>query len=104
VTGRELPSLTGHRFSSGEDIAILSTYLNIYSWISHKGSFDFLDLAPSYFIPIGSETTFPSALCVISIHRPGYLIWSRTFHLGVGLADLGDFGWYWGIGVKTRQE
>ena len=40
-----------------------------------------------------SETTFLSALCVI--RSPSYLVWSRTFLLGVG-ADLGDFGRYFG--------
>ncbi len=47
-----------------------------------------------YCIAIGSETTFLSALCVI---RPtSYLVWSRTFLLGVGLTDLGPFGRYFG--------
>jgi hypothetical protein len=30
------------------------------------------------------------------IRPPGYLVWSRTFLLGVGLTDLGDFGRYQG--------
>jgi hypothetical protein len=47
-----------------------------------------------YCIAIGSETTFLSALCVIRC--PSYLVWSRTFLLGVGLADLVDFGRYFG--------
>ena len=47
-----------------------------------------------YCITIGSETTFPSALCLIC--PPGYLAWSRTFLLGVGLTDLGHFGRYFG--------
>jgi hypothetical protein len=41
-----------------------------------------------------SGTTFLSALCVIRC--PSYLVWSRTFLLGVGLTDLGDFGRYFG--------
>ena len=30
------------------------------------------------------------------IRCPSYLVWSRTFLLGVGLTDLGDFGRYFG--------
>jgi hypothetical protein len=45
-------------------------------------------------ITTGSETTFLSALCVI--RSPSYLVWSRTSLLGVGLADLGHFGRYFG--------
>jgi hypothetical protein len=41
-----------------------------------------------------SETTFLSALCVI--RSTSYLVWSRTFLLGVGLTDLGRFGRYFG--------
>jgi hypothetical protein len=37
-----------------------------------------------------TETTFPSALCVI--RSLSYLDWSKTFLLGVGLTDLGDLG------------
>jgi hypothetical protein len=40
-----------------------------------------------------------SALCVIRC--PSYLLWSRTSLLGVGLADLGDFGRYFGQNKKT---
>jgi hypothetical protein len=68
-----------------------------YRWISHNAGFGFLDLAPSILhSTIGYEITFPSALCLIC--PPGYLGWSITFLLGVGLTDLGDFGryWYWG--------
>jgi hypothetical protein len=36
-----------------------------------------------------------SAICVIYVVR-GYLVWSISFLLGVGLTDLGDFGRYWG--------
>jgi hypothetical protein len=44
-----------------------------YSWIPHNAGFGFLDLAPcQYFIPIGSVTTFRSALCLIC--PPGYLV------------------------------
>jgi hypothetical protein len=43
-----------------------------------------------YFIKIGSETTFPSALFVI--RSPSYLVWSITLLLIVGLTDLGDSG------------
>ena len=44
---------------------------------------------------MGSETTFLNALCLIC--PPGYLVWSKTFLLGVGIMDLGDFGrYYWG--------
>jgi hypothetical protein len=64
-----------------------------YGWIPHNAGFGFLDLAPSILHSnIGSGTTFPSALCLIC--PPGYLVWSRTFLLGVGLTDLGDFGRY----------
>jgi hypothetical protein len=35
-----------------------------------------------------------NALCVIRC--PSYLVWSRTFLLGVGLTDLGHFGRYFG--------
>ena len=55
-------------------------FLNIELWV--------------YCITIGSETTFLSALCVI--RSPSYLVWSRTFLLGVGLTDLGHFGRYFG--------
>ena len=51
-----------------------------------------------------SETTFRSGLCVL---RPGYgyLVWSRNFLLGVGLTDLGDFGWwYWGQNTKQGSS
>jgi hypothetical protein len=41
-------------------------------------------------------TTFLCALCLI--FSPGYLVWSITFLLGVGLTNLGDFG----IGVKKK--
>jgi hypothetical protein len=61
-----------------------------YGWTGQQPGSGFFDLAPS----IGSETTFPSALCVIRC--PSYLVWSRTFLFGVGLADLGDFGRYFG--------
>jgi hypothetical protein len=54
----------------------------------------FWTLLRRYFIPIGSGTTFSSALCLIC--PPGYLVWSRTFLLGVGLTDLGHFGRYFG--------
>jgi hypothetical protein len=47
-----------------------------------------------YCITTGSETTFLSAFCVI--RSPSYLVWSRTFPLGVGLTDLGHFGRYFG--------
>ena len=30
------------------------------------------------------------------IRSPSYLVWSRTFLLGVGLTDLGHFGRYFG--------
>jgi hypothetical protein len=30
------------------------------------------------------------------IYIHSYFVWSRTFLLGVGLADLGDFGRYFG--------
>jgi hypothetical protein len=30
------------------------------------------------------------------IRCPSYLVWSRTFLLGVGLTDLGHFGRYFG--------
>jgi hypothetical protein len=30
------------------------------------------------------------------IRCPSYLVWSRTFPLGVGLTDLGHFGRYFG--------
>jgi hypothetical protein len=68
-----------------------------YGWTGHKSSSGFSDLL-QYCITIGSETTFLSALCVI--RSTSYLVWSRTFLLGVGLADLGDFGRYL---VKTRD-
>jgi hypothetical protein len=42
----------------------------------------------------GFEPTFLSVLCVIRC--PSYLVWSRTFLLGVGLTDLGHFGRYFG--------
>jgi hypothetical protein len=45
-------------------------------------------------ITTGPETTFLCALCVI--RPPSYLLWPRTFFLGVGLADLGGFGRYFG--------
>jgi hypothetical protein len=41
-----------------------------------------------------SDTTFLSELCVI--RSPSYLLWSRTFLLGVGLTDLSHFGRYFG--------
>jgi hypothetical protein len=34
------------------------------------------------------------------IRCPSYFVWSRTFLLGVGLADLGDFGRYFGQNKK----
>jgi hypothetical protein len=40
----------------------------------------------------GSETTFPSALCLI--RPPGYLVWTTTFLLGVGLTNIGGVGRY----------
>jgi hypothetical protein len=57
---------------------------------SHEPSSGLSAVTLSILHYIGSETTFPSALCVI--RSPGYLIWSRTFLLGVGLTDLGDLG------------
>jgi hypothetical protein len=45
------------------------------------------------------ETTFLSALCVI--RSPSYLVWSRTFLLGVGLTDLSHFGRYVGENKET---
>jgi hypothetical protein len=47
-----------------------------------------------YCIAIGSAAIFLSALCVIRC--PSYLVWSRTFLLGVGLTDVGHFGRYFG--------
>jgi hypothetical protein len=60
-----------------------------YGRTGHKPGSGFSDLLQCC-IAIGSETTFLSALCVI--RSPSYLVWSRTFLLGVGLTDLGDFG------------
>jgi hypothetical protein len=38
-----------------------------------------------------------SSMSQVRCRRPGgYLVWSITFFLGVGLTDLGDFGRYWG--------
>jgi hypothetical protein len=45
-------------------------------------------------IAIGSEATLLSELCVIRC--PSYLVWSKTFLLGVGLTELGHFGRYFG--------
>jgi hypothetical protein len=64
-----------------------------YGRTGHKPGSGFSDLLQCC-IAIGSETTFLSALCVI--RSPSYLVWSRTFLLGVGLTDLGDFGRYFG--------
>jgi hypothetical protein len=68
--------------------------ISMCSWTGHKSGSGFSDQLLQYCITIGSETTFLSALCVIRC--PSYFVWSRTFLLGVGLADLGDFGWYFG--------
>jgi hypothetical protein len=64
-----------------------------YCWTGHKPGSGFFELR-QYCITIGSETTFLSELCVIQ--SPSYLVWSRTFLLGVGLTDLGHFGRYFG--------
>jgi hypothetical protein len=74
---------TWYRYSAVPDIAD--------SWTGHKSGSGLLALKlRQYFITIGSETTFPRAFCVI--RSLSYLVWSRTFLLGVGLTDLGDLG------------
>jgi hypothetical protein len=56
-----------------------------------------LDLAAAstpFQLALTPDLLVVSALCVI--RSPSYLVWSRTFLLGAGLTDLGDFGRDWG--------
>jgi hypothetical protein len=78
----------GQFFSLGGYISFVG-----YGWTGHKSGSGFSELL-QYCITTGFEITFLSALCVIRC--PTYFVWSRTFLLGVGLADLGDFGRYFG--------
>jgi hypothetical protein len=47
-----------------------------------------------YWVKFTSEARFWGLLLVI--RSPSYLVWFRTFLLGVGLTDLSHFGRHWG--------